>query len=541
MTVVVWLGGVSVLVLAIACANVTNLLLARAVIRRREIAIRLALGARLGRLARQMISEAVLLAVFGAAGALLLAGLGGQLLRSLFVNAPNSAEGGIVDARLFMFTAAVALGTAVLTSSVPLLQSREPDLTSTLRSGTGDGRRISRARSALLVSQAALGMLLLVFAGLFAQSLRRVKGLELGVDVERTLAVRFDLRNAALSNVERDAFHSAILDGVRSVHGVKRASFAEHDPYAGGGWAIGAYTLTGSVREIWGSGNEPAIQTAVDSGFFRTVGASLRGREFTSRDVRGAPPVAIVNEPLARLLWPGQDPLGNCVYLPVRSGDSDEACRTVVGVLRGVLSATILNRDKPLVFIPLAQRTAWVRPPNSLFISTVDGQEEPVIRAVRAVFLRERPEMPAVRIQRLRDMVDPQLKPWRLAATMFSLFGGVALVIAAVGLYAFVSFTVAQRSTEIAIRLALGARPRDVLAAVGGDALRALVIGLAVGTLGALFARRWIGPLLFQTSPSDPTVVASVAVLLLAVGIVAVVVPTLRSLRRGPAIMLRAD
>ncbi|MEJ7810798.1 MAG: ADOP family duplicated permease [Gemmatimonadaceae bacterium] len=544
--VALWLGGVSALVLAIACANVANLLLARAVARRREVAVRLALGAGLGRLARQMLAEALLLAALGAAGALALAGLGGHLLRLLFVNAPRGAgpsgtESSFVDVRLFVFTAAVALGTAVLVSLVPLLQRRVPDLTEALRTGAAaGGGRTSRARSILLVAQAALGTLLLVFAGLFAQSLRRVQGLDLGVDVEHTLAVQFDLRGAALSNPEFDALYAAMLDGVRSIPGVTRAALAERDPYRGGARAVGAHTPTRSEDEIWGPIDQRAIQTAVDSGFFRTVGASIRGRDFASADVRGATPVTIVNEPLARLLWPGTDPLGQCVYQPVRSGGPSGGCFTVVGVVRGVWYQSVMNRDKPLVFIPLAQRTPWVGQPANLFIRT-SGDPGRIIPVVRAALLRARPDLPAIHIRRLRDALDPELKPWRLAATMFSLFGGVALVIAAVGLYAVVAFTAAQRSAEIAVRRALGARARNVLAVVAGDGLRALAAGLGLGAAAALLASRWVGPLLFQTSPSDPLIIAGVAALLLAVALVAMLVPTARALRQSPATVLRAD
>ncbi|MEJ7813082.1 MAG: ADOP family duplicated permease [Gemmatimonadaceae bacterium] len=545
--VALWLGGVSALVLLIACANVANLLLARAIARRREVAVRLALGAGLGRLARQMLAEALLLAALGGGGALVLAGAGGYLLRSLFVTAPGGAAGtedmgsGLVDGRLFVFTAAVALGTAVLISLVPLMQSRVPDLTGALRAGAGaGGGRTSHARTALLVAQAALGMLLLVFAGLFAQSLRRVEGLDLGADIEHTLATQFDLRGAALSNPEFDALYAAMLDGVRSIPGVRRAALAERDPYRSGGRVVGAHTPTRTVDEIWGAIDERAIQTAVDSGFFRTVGASVRGRDFAGTDVRGAPLVTIVNEPLARLLWPGADPLGQCVYQPVRSGGPSGDCFTVVGVVRGVWYQTILNRDKPLVYIPLAQRTPWVGRPANLFVRT-SGDPGPLIPAVRTALLRVWPDLPTIRIQRLRDDLDPQRKPWRLAATMFSLFGGVALVIAAVGLYAVVSFTAAQRSREIAVRRALGARARNVLAAVAGDGLRALLAGLGLGAAAAFFARQWIGPLLFQTSPSDPLIIAGVAALLLAVAMLAIVVPTLRTLRQSPAMVLRAD
>lgn len=539
--VALWLGGVSALVLLIACANVANLLLARAFTRRREIAVRIALGAQRGRLARQMLTEAGLLTLISAAAAVLLAVIGGHVLQRLFVS-DLSGAGVVLDTRLLTFAAAIALGTAVLISLAPLLQSTRPNLTDALRTGAAaGGGRTSRVRTILLGAQGAVCMLLLVVAGLFAQSLQRVQALDLGVDVDRTLLIYLTVDRLSLPKEEIAQLYDRMRERVSAIPGVRGVALASWNPFAGG-HAVGPHTQEHGDSYYWPPGfvMDAPIGTAVDSGFFRTIGASsLRGRDFTSADVIGAPKVAIINEPMAEFLWPGDDALGRCVYLPYYDGEVVD-CTTVVGVLPGFFKRSILNRDAMAVYVPLAQHTMKVDRPGSMVVG-VSGNPAALLPAVRHAIESVRPDMPAVRIIPMRDVVDPEYRPWRLAASMFSIFGGVALVIAIVGVYAVVSFTAAQRSAEVAVRIALGARARSVFAAVAGDGLRTIAVGLAIGMMAALAIRRWIGPLLFRTSPSDPGIIAGVALLLLAVALVAMLVPTVRALRRDPATVLRAD
>jgi predicted permease len=542
--IAIWLGGLSALVLMIACANVTNLLLARAWTRHREIAIRLSIGATARRLARQMLTESVLLATLGAAGALLLAAIGGRVLESMFVNAFPAADGRFVDARLFAFTAAVALGTGVLVSLVPVFQSRAPDLTNALKASPSvGGGRSSRVRAMLLVTQSAFCLVLLVVAALFAQSLRRVEGLDLGVDLERTIVARFNMRTLAVPEAELNANYAAIVARAREIPGVTRAALGVDDPFSGGGWAVNIHTPARSREMLDWTNREKGLapmMVAVDSGFFRTVRARLHGRDFESTDVRGAERVVIINQPVAEFLFPGEDPLGQCVYLPTRASAPSENCATVVGVLQGFWYRSITERSNLVVYIAMAQRPPEFWRPGALFVHST-GDPATTMQAMREAILSVRPDLPTLSIQRLIDVAEPQLKPWRLAATMFSIFGAVALVIAVVGLYAVVSFAATQRSNEIAVRLALGARAYDIIRAVGVDGMRALVVGLAIGVLCAIAIRGWIGPLLFQTSPDDPVIIGSVAALLLGVAVVAMFVPTARALRVSPATALRSE
>ncbi len=533
--VALWLAGVSSLVLLIACANVTNLLLARAFARRREIAVRLALGASRGRLARQLLAEAGVLAALAAAGALLLASIGARVLGRWFEADIGSA--GFVDARLVAFAAVVALGLTIVVGLAPLALSALPDLSQTMRAGaTQGGGRSAGARGVLLGAQAAMCMVLLVVAGLFARSLGEVTGLDLGMEPDRTIEASFDLDKLLMTNDERDATYAGLRERVAAIPGVARVAFA-YDVSR----AVHVRSRLGDTSDHLRRYFYAPIEQSVDSGFFTTLGSSLRGRDFDARDGRSAPRVAILNEPMARELFPGADPLGECIHLPTRNGGRDDTCVTVVGVLHGFYYRRgILERDQLLVYVPMAQHGYGLGRPGRMVVA-LDGPAAAVIPAMRAAILDVRPDLARVHVRWMRDVVEPELRPWRLAAGMFSLFGLVALAVAAVGLYAVVSFAAVQRSAEIAVRLALGARRRDVLATVAGDGLRAVVAGLLVGGLLALVARGWIAPLLFRTSASDPGVMAAVAALLLCVALVAAVVPTLRAARRSPAEVLRAD
>ncbi len=532
--VALWLGGVSLLVLLIACANVANLLLGRAFARRREIAVRLALGAGRTRLFRQLMTESSLLVTAGAAGALVLAAGGGRLLRSLFVMDLSATR--LIDVRVLLFTSIIALGTGTLISFAPLLQARSLDLTKALRTGaTAGGERSSLLRAALLGTQAALCMMLLVAAGLFALSLRRVEGLDTGMDPSRTLMVRLDLNRSLLPvAAQYDATVEAIITRVRAIPGV---TGAVQEVSAG---AVAPRSLATRDRDWWAMSDRAAYLMAVDSGYFRTLGAtSLLGRDFMSTDRKGSPRVAIVTEPLARLLWPGESAVGQCLVYSMW-GDSRDGCVTVVGVIGGFHSYDLLDRGTLLLYIPMAQRAQTIVRPTVMYVG-VRGDPAQAAPAIRRAVQGARADLPAVTVTTMQEELAPQYRPWRLAALMFELFGGVALTIAIVGLYGVVAFTAAQRRHEVAVRIALGARTRHVLRTIAGSGLAVVAGGLALGAGLALAVRRWIGALLYKTSPSDPRIIAGMAVLLLAVAFAASLIPVLRALRRNPAAILKSE
>jgi len=381
-------------------------------------------------------------------------------------------------------------------------------------------------------------MILLVGAGLFAMSLHRINRLDLGFDRDRTLMVRFDLD--FLRGPEADAAYIEMVSRVRAVPGVQRVALSELDPYRMGR-AVAAHTLERDADHLWPIGvAEIPMEAAVDSGFFRTVGAVVRGRDFAPSDRDGAERVAIINEPLARILWPNADALGQCLMLPIRANDTGTTCSRVVGVVSGFWWRTILNRDRLLVYVPLAQRRVDLSSPRAMFVR-VENDPASVVEPIRIAVQSLRADVPAVSVSLLRDVIDPEIQPWRAATMLFAAFGGAALVIAAVGLYGIVSFTATLRTPEIAVRVALGARQFHVLAIVAGQGLSAVTVGLMVGGIAALLSRRFAASLLFQTSRADTAIFGAVALLLLCTSCIAVVVPTLRVLRRNPAAVLHFD
>ncbi len=534
--VALWLGGVAAMVLLLACANVANLLLARAFTRRREIGIRAALGARRGRLVRQMLTESLLLATLSGGAAMGVAISVGGVVRRVFL-VGGDLDGGVIDARVFAYAAVVALGTGLLVGLVPLSHSLTPDLTRALKVGVSvGGGRSGRVRTTLLASQAALCAFLLVIAGFFAKSFRRVNALELGLNPDRVLIADFDPDEVMTAGQQREETYGELLDRVRTLPGVHRAVFARSALRA-----VNVHTASRSSALLTQRIHATPYESAVDSGYFRALGTPMRGRDFASQDVDGAAPVAIINEPLAALLFPGEEALGQCVFLPMRADEPDRTCWTVVGVLRGYwYGRSILDRNGPLVYVPLAQRRVGLGRPDRLII-TMNGSASVTANAVRTVLHQMRPDLQRLRVEWLRDTLEPQLRPWRLSASMFSLFGGLALVIAGIGLYAVVAFIVVQRAPELAVRRALGARTRHVLATAAGQSLSAVALGVIVGLSTALGIQPWMGPLLFQTSATDVGVFLGVSLVLLVVACAALVFPMRRALSTSVMPLLRVD
>lgn len=537
--ITLWLGGVSALVLLIVCANVANLLLGRAFIRRREIAVRLALGAGRGRLARQLLAESLLLSVLGGVFGIVLASVGGGLIQHLLVADVGASS--FIDLKLLTFTALVALGTSIIVSLVPMLQSTTPDLSNGLRvtsTGAAGGSRLS-ARSVLLTVQAALCVILLVGAGLFGQSLRRLQQLDLGVDLDHTLQISLSgVLQLEMPRNDRLAIFDAIRNRVRSVQGVRSVAMAS-DIFRGGR-AVSIYPL-GQPNWVLGPYNSidgVTYEVPVDSGMFRTLGTrSLRGRDFNSGDIKGARRVTILNEPMAKQLFPGKDALGQCVVLPRSSYERSDECVEVVGILSGFLRMSLVARGARIAYTPFAQ-DRFRNEPFLLFVSTA-GAATAAIEEVRNAVLAVRPDLRKLDIKSMRQDIEPEMRPWNLAANMFMMFAGVALIIATIGLYAVVSSSVAQRTTEIAIRLALGARTHHISGVVSAGSLYAVTAGLGIGMIVAFLVRNSIGAMLFQTSPSDPYVIGGVALLLFGVAVVAMTVPLMRALRVNPSEVMR--
>jgi predicted permease len=532
--VATWLAGVSGLVLLIACANVANLLLARAMRRRREIAVRVALGIRRQRLVAQLLGESVLLALLGGAAGVLIAHWGGNVVRAVLL--PDVAwSDTLADPRVLTFAAGAALLASVLAGLAPAVQASRPDLTVALKSGArGSSAQHARTRSALLVAQAALSTVLLVGAGLFLRSLRNVTSADLGFDAGRVLTVEAGLTGAGYTDDEAVAIYERIHERVRELPGVASASLSITTPFRSRVDITIRVPGLDSVRAL--PSGYPQLN-AVTPDYFRTMGTRVvRGRGVTDGDRIGAPRVIVVNETMARLLWPGQDPLGKCV----RVGDADSIpCSQVVGVAEEARWDDVHPEPTMQYYVPLAQRQ-WDGKLRALFVRP-SGDVGAVARAVRREVLAAAPKLPFARVRPLLDYVEPQVRPWRLGASMFTAFGVLALTLAAMGLYSVLAYAVVQRTQEVGIRLALGARPGHVLRLIVGDGLRVAAVGVAIGLTVSLAAGRWVEGLLYGVSAHDPTVMAVVAAMLLLVGVAASLVPAWRAARVDPNVALRAE
>lgn len=527
--VATWLFGVAVIVLLIACANVGNLLLGRALRRHREIAVRLALGVSRGRLARQLLTESLLLAVVGAVAGLFVAQWGGQVLRATLMPQVEW-DSAIADLRIIFFAAGTAMLAGLLAGIAPIVQARRTDVASALKAGAREGyAHRSLLRTSLLVMQAALSVILLVGAGLFVRSLQGVSAVDPGYDVDRIVWVEPFLRGTQLDSARRRAWQQDLLERARQLPGVESATLALTVPFS-----------TTYSDDIYLPGADSAselgdfIFQAASSSYFATTGTRIvRGRGFNDADRVGAPLVAVVSESMARGLWPNQDAIGQCV-----KGERTADCRTVIGVAEDVKFGSFGSGEWDLVYyLPESQLGT-----NSytLFVR-VRGNATTASDGLRRALQSLMPGAGYVMARPLDAVVAPSMRSWRLGATMFATFGGLALLLAALGLYGVIAHSVAQRTHEMGVRVALGARTRDVAGLVIRESLRVVSIGIVLGVMIALVAGRWIAPLLFEVSPRDPLVLVAVVVTLLGVAFLASWLPASRAARVDPGTALRAD
>jgi putative ABC transport system permease protein len=526
-TVAVWLVGVSVLVLLMACANVANLLVARAIRRRREIAVRLAVGVSRGRLLTQLLSESTLLAIVGGAVGVLVAQWGGGLLRGLLL--PDVEwKAAALDPRVIVVTVMIALVAGFITGLAPMRQLARADVVSDLRTGgRGVSLRGSRMRRALLVLQGAISVVLLVGAGLFVRSFHNVRSLDLGFQPERVLVAELSARGTPIDSARRIEIMERLRERALTVPGVQHA----------------AHTLTIPFSLEW---NQYLVVPGIDSaalrdlfyvnpvgpGYFETMGTPLiRGRQFTDADRAGGQSVAVLSQAAVRRIWPSADPLGKCVKL-----EAGGPCYVIVGI-SGDIRADFSEGPGRHLYVAAAQVPA---PDSRLFIRT-RGEAALQTEAVRRALQEVVPGFAYVSTRTLDGIVAPQMRSWRLGATMFTIFGLLALVVAAIGLYSVVAYDVSQRTRELGVRVALGASAGSVLRLVVGEGVRVVIVGLALGAAAALSLASKVSPLLYGVSPKDPVTYAGVVGTLLVVAVVASLAPALRAARVDPNIALRTD
>jgi predicted permease len=528
--VATWLMGVTAIVLLIACANAGNLLLARAFARRREIAVRLALGVGRAHLVRQLIVESLFLAVIGALTGLVLAQWGGGALRGLLLqNVERTSPFG--DLRVLAITIAAALVAGMLTGLAPAWHSGRGDIAAALKASVREGTyQRSRMRVALLVMQAALSVVLLVGAGLFVRSLRNVRALDLGYDGSRVAYIEPHMRGVQLDSIQSGELRRRLIAAATSLPFVETGSRTVTVPF----WSSIMMNLhVAGIDSVDRLGD--FYFHAVSPDYFRTMGTRIRrGRAFTVADAQNAPLVMVVSESMAKKLWPGQDAIGQCVKV---GGDS-VPCTHVVGVAQDIKRESLSEDAGLQYYLPIDQREAGVG--GGIFIRA-RGSAASYREQVRRELQKVMPGASYVTVTPLDEILGSQTRSWALGATMFTVFGILALVVAAVGLYSVIAYTVAQRTHELGVRIALGARSPDVVRLVVGEGLRVSVMGVGIGTVAALAAARYIGPLLFGVSPRDPAVMTGVATILVVVALVASALPAWRASHVDPGTALRAD
>jgi predicted permease len=528
-----WLLGVAAVVLLVAMANVANVLIARTFARRREIAIRLAMGVSRGRLCRQLLTESALLAVIAAGVALGVAYASGRYAQQVLL--PDHLwSARLVDVRSLGVTLGLIAIVTFGAGLAPAFYALRTDLIGSLRTvsrmaagGAGP------LRTTLLIVQVTLSVLLLVGAGLFVRSLAAVRANDIGMDLDRLVLARIPARpNTPVAELAR--LHEEAVARLEALRGVERVSITRGSSPMG---ISSASTVRREGEVIRGRGQSQPFYAAVDPGYFATVGASLeQGRSFTAADLTGNPDVVVINRAFKDERWPNEHPVGQCLYFGVGGG----TCTLIIGVVENILQYDRVDTSSPHIYLPPTHAQMKNAAPRGLLIRA-SADATSLVPDVRRVLQSLEPDMPFVPVDTLEALTAPQLQSWRLGSTMFLIFGGIALVIAAVGVYGAMAYTVSLRTPEIGIRLALGASRRHVAAQIGRHGVASIAAGLALGLLVAAFSTRWLADLLYETSPRDPHVFATVAIILATAGLIAAVVPVRRSAAVDPLSILRAE
>ena len=526
-------------VLLIACANVANLLLARAAARRKEIAIRAALGAGRWRIVRQLLTESVLLSLLGGVAGALLALWGVDALVALSPgNIPRAAEIGI-DARVLLFTLAVSLATGVVFGLAPALQSSRPDLSESLkeggRGGAGSPGR-QRVRSALVVAEVALALVLLAGAGLLVKSFVRLQNVNPGFDYKHVLTATIFLPDSRFTeDRQRADVYRQVLSRVRALPGVEAAGGVSQLPL-GGEEEIDGLTIEGRPQPAGGENVLTAQFRVVSTDYFRALRIPLlKGRHFDEHDTGEAQGVMIVDETFARRYFPGEDPLGKRV--DEQGSLTPKGYLTVVGVVAAVRHTSLDADPKPMMYVP-SEQSPW-----HTMALTVRARTDPaaLASAVRSEVAAVDPDVPLSKVGTLEEVFDRAVAPQRFNTLLLAAFAAAAVILAAVGIYGVIAYSVTQRSHEMGVRIALGAQGSDILRLVVGQAMAMTLLGVALGIAFALALTRTMKAMLFEVSPSDPAIFASVALLLTLVALAASYFPARRATKVDPLLALRYE
>jgi putative ABC transport system permease protein len=523
-------------VLLIACANVANLLLARATTRYKEIAIRASLGAGRWRVIRQLLSESVLLSLLGGAIGFLLAAWGVDVLLKLSPDIPRLGQVRL-DATVLVFTMLVSLLTGVIFGLAPAWQISKTDLSRTLKEGgrsSADAGRHNRLRGALVVAETAASVVLLAGAGLLITSYLRLRRVDPGFNPHHLLTFSFELPEARYPYARRIDFYNQFLARLQATPGIRSAASILPLPLSDSRISV-SYEVEG--RPVPKSDEPSAWFRVVSPKYFSTMGIRLiKGREFTERDDAQSPGVIVVNQEFARRVFPNQDPIGKHVK-PGASGIGQAMMREIVGVVADVKHLSLARSDTPEYYVPYAQ---CLFDPMTI-VARTQGDPRSVIPAVQDALHEQDKDLPVYEIRTMDDYLAASVSQPRFNTLLLGIFAGVALLLSAVGLYGVMAYTVVQRTHEIGVRMALGADGRDVLKMVLGRGLMLTLAGVAIGLAGAVALSRFLAGMLFAVQPHDPATLAGVSLVLIAVAALACYIPARRATRVDPMVALRYE
>ena len=531
------LFGAVAVVLLIGCANVANLLLARATARHKEISIRAAIGASPGRITMQLLVESVVLSLFAGAIGLLLASWGIDALLAFAPSDIPRLETISLDGRVLLFTTLLSIFTGIAFGLVPAISAARPNLSEALKEGTRgstEGKR-NRLRSILVVAAVAMSLMLLAGAGLLLRSFIHVTGIDPGYDYRNTIAIEISPRVLAYPGDDKVvAFHQRLIEAARAMPGVESVGAVDALPLSSNE-SIWSFEIVG--RPPYAPGTQPSAKgSTVMPGFFQTLRIPLlRGRDITDRDTTGTPKVIVVNQTFVRELFPNEEPLGKKIRLNGPGQPEDLA--EIVGIVGDVRWRGMTVEPPATMFFALRQN-----PGRRAMNIVVRGQgAETMGPTLRALVRRLDRQQPIVQIATLGGMRTQSLAERRFNLILLAVLAIVALVLAAVGIFSVMNYAVTQRTSEIGIRMALGAEARDVFRLIVGNAVKLVVIGSVIGLIGALLSSRAIGSLLYGVKPADPWTLAAIVIVIAATAMLASYLPARRAARVDPLVAIRYD
>lgn len=523
------------LVLIVACANVANLWLGRAAARRKETAIRLALGAQRGRLIRQLLTESVMLSLIGGLVGLLLAFWGTSILQTFKppISTPLTFDFSI-DIRVLVFTLLVSVITGIVFGLVPAMQASKPDLVHALKDESVVSGRVHKKyglRNLLVIFQVALSLILLIGAGLFIRSLQNASSIDLGFQADNVLLTSFDLHLSGYKPAKGRSFYEQLLERGKSLPGARNAALARVVPL--GLDDQPRRTVIIENRPYTPSEDTELYFNVVGPGYFPTLGIPvLHGRDFTDQDREGASGVVIVNETMARRFWPGENPIGK----RLRLGGVEASYLNVVGVVKDSKYLTLGELPQPYYFLSFLQH---YEPRMTLHLRAA-GDPKSLIGAVRREAQLLNPSLPVFDIKTLNEHLGASLFVARVAALLTGFFGLLAVTLASIGLYGVISYFVTQRTKDIGILAALGARPNDILKLVIGQGMTLVLIGLGIGLAISFAAMRLLKSFLYGVTSTDFVTFSLASMLLVGIAFLACYLPAGRAMKIDPSIALRS-